>query len=209
MADMTRAGLRELRQQARDLVRQAEAGETIVVTVSGREVAQLGPVRQRRWRRAADVSDVFTGPARGLGRRPRPAGQHRSGSVRIMRSVLDTSVLLGPGPGDLQGELAISAASLAELHYGVLVARTDRMRAERLRRLASVERTFDALPVDDTVAREYGRLAASVAASGGRPRARVMDLLIAATAAAYDARLVTRDTDLARLGDLVEVVTLP
>jgi len=126
-----------------------------------------------------------------------------------MRSVLDTSVLLGPGPGDLQGELAISAASLAELHYGVLVARTDRMRAERLRRLASVERTFDALPVDDTVARVYGRLAASVAASGGRPRARVMDLLIAATAAAYDARLVTRDTDLARLGDLVEVVTLP
>jgi len=63
MADMTRAGLRELRQQASDLVRQAEAGETIVVTVSGREVAQLGPVRQRRWRRAADVSDVFTGPA--------------------------------------------------------------------------------------------------------------------------------------------------
>ena len=52
-----------------------------------------------------------------------------------MRTVLDTSVLLGPAPAPLEGELAISTASLAELHYGVLVARTDDVRAERLRRL--------------------------------------------------------------------------
>jgi prevent-host-death family protein len=60
---MTTTGLRELRQQASELVRQAEAGETITVTVSGREVAELGPVRRNTWRRAAEVAVVFAGPA--------------------------------------------------------------------------------------------------------------------------------------------------
>ena len=58
-----RAGLRELRQDASELVRQAEAGETITITVSGRDVAQLGPVDHHRWRRWADVTEVFSGPA--------------------------------------------------------------------------------------------------------------------------------------------------
>jgi prevent-host-death family protein len=60
---MPTIGLRELRQQASDLVRQAEAGETITVTVNGRQVAQLGPVRRHEWRRAADISGIFTGPS--------------------------------------------------------------------------------------------------------------------------------------------------
>ena len=60
---MTTIGLRELRQQASELIRQAEAGETITVTVSGRAVAELGPVRRNRWRRAADVAAIFDGPA--------------------------------------------------------------------------------------------------------------------------------------------------
>jgi prevent-host-death family protein len=60
---MTTIGLRELRQQASELIRQAEAGETITVTVSGRAVAELGPVRRNRWRRAADVTAIFDGPA--------------------------------------------------------------------------------------------------------------------------------------------------
>lgn len=59
---MATTGLRELRQQASELVRQAEAGETIIVTVNGREVAQLGPVRRHRWRRASDIASVFAGP---------------------------------------------------------------------------------------------------------------------------------------------------
>jgi len=60
---MTTTGLRELRQQASELVRQAEAGETITVTVSGREVAELGPVRRNRWRRPTDITEVFRGAA--------------------------------------------------------------------------------------------------------------------------------------------------
>jgi prevent-host-death family protein len=60
---MVTTGLRELRQQASDLVRQAEAGETIIVTINGRQVAQLGPVLRHQWRRATDLATIFAGPA--------------------------------------------------------------------------------------------------------------------------------------------------
>jgi predicted nucleic acid-binding protein len=124
-----------------------------------------------------------------------------------MRSVLDTSVLVGPSPTPIDGDLAISSASLAELHFGVLVARTEPIRAERLRRLGTIEATFDPVPVDDDVARAYGHLAARMVSLGRQPRARVMDLLIAATAMAHQARIVTRNAaDLTGLEDLVEVV---
>lgn len=112
-----------------------------------------------------------------------------------MRVLLDTSVLLGSEPDLGDAEVAISSISLAELHFGVLVARKAEVRAERLRRLGLIENTFDALPVDDAVAREYGRLAAAVAHAGGQPRARVADLLIAATARTHDAELWTRNAD--------------
>jgi len=106
----------------------------------------------------------------------------------------------------LEGELAISSASLAELHFGVLVTADPAIRAERLRRLAQLQRTFDALPVDDDVAASYGQLAAAVAGIGRQPRARVMDLLIAATAHAHGARLYTRNAaDLIGADHLVEV----
>ncbi len=50
-----------------------------------------------------------------------------------------------------------------------------------------------AYPGDDEVARSYGRLAAAVASVGRKPRGRVMDVLIAATAHAHGARLYTRN----------------
>ncbi|HZC74248.1 MAG TPA: PIN domain-containing protein [Jatrophihabitans sp.] len=123
-----------------------------------------------------------------------------------MRVVLDTSVLLGPAPELGDAEVAISAMSLAELHYGVLIASTGATRSERLRRLGIIEKTFDALPVDDAVAREYGRLAAAVAEVGRQPRDRVADLLIAATAAAHNAELWTRNAaDFAGVEALVAI----
>lgn len=59
---MTTTGLRELRQQASELVRRAEAGETVTVTVSGRAVAQLIPMTRNRWRNWREISSVFSGP---------------------------------------------------------------------------------------------------------------------------------------------------
>jgi predicted nucleic acid-binding protein len=96
---------------------------------------------------------------------------------------------------------------LAELHFGVLVAKEHRVRAERLRRLMVIQRKFDALPLDEAVAASYGQVAAAVVDAGRRPRARSMGLLIAATAHAHSARLYTRNADdFDGLGDLVEVV---
>jgi prevent-host-death family protein len=56
-------GLRELRQNASELVRRAEAGEEIAVTVAGRPSARLVPAAARRWRSWADVSEIVAGPA--------------------------------------------------------------------------------------------------------------------------------------------------
>lgn len=126
-----------------------------------------------------------------------------------LRAVLDTSVVIATDVPVLDGELAISATTLTELHFGVLVAADPAIRAERLRRLTLLERRFDALPVDEAVAASYGVLAATVAREGRQPRSRVMDLLIAATAHAHEARLYTRNPDdLRGLGDLLDVVAV-
>jgi hypothetical protein len=127
----------------------------------------------------------------------------------VSRGVLDTSVLIATDISPIPGELAISAVSLAELHFGVLVAKSPEVRATRLTRLSAVQRRFDPLPVDEVVADSYGRLAARLAQVGRRPRARVMDLLIAATAHAHDATVYTRNAgDLAGLEDLITIVSV-
>lgn len=123
----------------------------------------------------------------------------------MTRALLDTSVLIGgTGPGE-DVEAAISSASLAALHFGALVATDSGERARRVARLGVIEATFDPLPVDATVAREWGRLAAAVAERGGKPRRRQVDLAIAATANVHGLVLLTHDlADLEIIGDLVE-----
>jgi predicted nucleic acid-binding protein len=126
-----------------------------------------------------------------------------------VRAVLDTSVLIGGLPEPIDAEVAISAVSLAELHFGVLVAKTPQIRAERLRRVASIERAFEPLPVTDAVARTYGALAAAVVATGRQPRSRSLDLLIAATAATHDAVLYTcNPKDFYGLDEYLQVVAV-
>lgn len=129
--------------------------------------------------------------------------------VRGVRAILDTSVVIATDVGPLDGELAISSATLAELHFGVLVAKESSLRAERLRRLSILQHQFDALPVDEAVAASYGQLAAAVVEAGRKPRARTIDLLIAATAHAHAARLYTRNaTDFVGADSLVQVVSV-
>jgi hypothetical protein len=126
-----------------------------------------------------------------------------------LKAIIDTSVLIATDVPPLDGELAISTATLAELHFGLLVTTDAAVRAERLRRLLELQRNFDALPVDDDVATSYGQLAAAVVARGRQPRSRVMDLLVAATAHAHSARLYTRNaSDLAGIEHLIEIVSV-
>ncbi|MGH3905445.1 MAG: type II toxin-antitoxin system VapC family toxin [Pseudonocardiaceae bacterium] len=124
-----------------------------------------------------------------------------------MRALLDTSVVIATDVGPLEGELAVSAATLAELHFGVLVARDPNTRAERLRRLSILQRKFDALPLDEAVTASYGQLAAAVVDAGRQPRARTMNLIIAATAHTHSARLYTRNAnDFIGADTLVDIV---
>jgi toxin FitB len=119
--------------------------------------------------------------------------------------LLDTSVLIGAEEGP-NGDSAISVISLSELHFGVLVAPDDEIRAHRMRRLAIIEDRFDALPFDAEAARECGRLHAAVAQRGGKPRRRAFDLAIAATASVNRVPLLTFNSkDFEIVDDLVDV----
>lgn len=56
-------GLRELRQNASDLVRRVQAGEEILITVAGRPGARLVAPAPRTWRQWSTVAEVLHGPA--------------------------------------------------------------------------------------------------------------------------------------------------
>jgi predicted nucleic acid-binding protein len=122
-----------------------------------------------------------------------------------MRAILDTSVLISDDTELLPDEASISVVSLAELHFGLLLARDPGERARRLRRLGFVEAEFDPIPIDAEIARTWGALASLSVARGLQPRHRAMDLLIAATAKALDLPLITLDQDFEPLADVVDI----
>ncbi len=113
-------------------------------------------------------------------------------------------------PERLPVELTISAMTLAELAAGPHATADPHERARRQERLQRTEATLEALPIDVSVARAYGRVYAAVAQTGRKARGRrAVDLFIAATALANDLPLYTRNpTDFAALDGLVEVVAV-
>ncbi|HEV8572058.1 MAG TPA: PIN domain-containing protein [Actinomycetota bacterium] len=121
-----------------------------------------------------------------------------------MKGLLDTSVFIGQEQeldlAPLPDEAAISVMTLAELHMGVLLAPGPKIRAQRLRTLARVERTFNPLPVDDPVARSFAEIVADARRKRRHPR--VVDALIAATAVAHDLPLYSEDRDFALMPDV-------
>jgi predicted nucleic acid-binding protein len=127
----------------------------------------------------------------------------------VRRALLDTSFVIALARAeaipldDPPEEAAMSAVTLCGLHHGVLVAE-ERDRPGRLATLAYAERQFAVLPVDARVAPHYGRLVAASRRRRSR-RLRTADALIAATAAAHDLPLITRDSDFVGL-DGVDVV---
>lgn len=50
---------KELRNQVGEVLRRAEAGEDITITVAGRPVAQLGPTDRRRWVSGSSLQAVW------------------------------------------------------------------------------------------------------------------------------------------------------
>jgi prevent-host-death family protein len=54
---------KELRNNVADVLRRAEAGEEFTVTVAGRPVAHLGPVRRRQWVSGPELAKVWETPA--------------------------------------------------------------------------------------------------------------------------------------------------
>jgi len=115
-----------------------------------------------------------------------------------MRALLDTSFFVatesGRALGDMDGvtETEVSVVTLAELTVGVLMA-NDADRPARVATLSAVESTWDPLPIDAEVARQFAHIAAALRAS--RRRVPILDALIAATAVVEQIPVVTQDRD--------------
>jgi predicted nucleic acid-binding protein len=116
--------------------------------------------------------------------------------------VLDTSVFIATESGRqlddslIPEEVATTVVTLAELHAGVLAARTSDIRAQRLATLESIA-DIETLPVDDEAARMWARLRIHLAETGRR--VRINDLWIAAIAASRALPVVTQHEDFAGL----------
>ena len=113
-----------------------------------------------------------------------------------MRAILDTSLLVTESLAHPGYDVAVSSLSWAELGYGIRKT-TDRL--ERARREARVVRLRTILgsgiPFDDAAADTYQTVCGLVLAGGREVRSRAIDLMIAATAAAHGAAVITRNTD--------------
>jgi predicted nucleic acid-binding protein len=135
------------------------------------------------------------------------------------QGLLDTNIVIlrrWIDPAELPEEMAISAVTLAELSAGPHeVRRNDEQdvydeheeRARRTETLQRAESEFDPVPFGSEAARVYGRVAAAVAAAGRKPRRRVADLMIAATAIAEELPLFTTNPgDYVGLEKLVSII---
>ena len=111
--------------------------------------------------------------------------------------LLDTSIFIATESGRALGALpasgTISIVTIAELHLGVLMADRSAVRQRRLRTLLSVQDLFEAIPIDNEVARTFAEIVAEARRVGKRPK--IMDAWIAATAVARNLPLYTQDED--------------
>ena len=130
----------------------------------------------------------------------------------MTRGLLDTSVLVDHDridPSLLPEDSAIAAISLAELTAGPHATTDDAERARRQDRLMWVAATWDPLPFDAAAARAYGLVFAATRRAGRTSRARLADLLIAATALANELPVYTRNpSDFAGLQELLQIETV-
>jgi predicted nucleic acid-binding protein len=116
------------------------------------------------------------------------------GTVTV--GLLDTSVFIAKESGRplnlarLPDRSAVSAVTIGELRWGVLMAPDDRTRSRRMDTLSAAER-LDPVPVDARVAAAWSLLRQRLKATG--QRMEINDSWIAATAIAHDWAVVTQD----------------
>ncbi len=115
----------------------------------------------------------------------------------MKRLLLDTTFLIDQERGELaksliddEDDVAMSAISAAELLVGVELA-TGKIKMARQSAVVEILDTIPVLSYDIKVARTHAELLSSVR-KAGRPRG-AHDLIIAATAKAYDRTIVTAD----------------
>lgn len=125
----------------------------------------------------------------------------------MTRAIADTSVFIAREAGrpvaDLPDEIAVSVVTAAELELGVLRARGQKQRAQRLATLARVRSAYPLLPIDDVTASCFARIADEELHAGRKLRRH--DTWIAATALRHDAVVLTQDGDFSSFAS-VEVV---
>jgi len=131
----------------------------------------------------------------------------------VAAGLLDTSIVIDwHDPvvfAALPDEVAVSAITVAELAAGPLLAATPLEAAKRQARLQEVESRLEPIPFDGAAARSYGLIVAAIVREGAKPRSRLADLLIAATAHASRLDLYSRNADdFAGLDNLVRVVAV-
>ena len=130
------------------------------------------------------------------------------------RALLDTSVVINPPTAQqvapYANELAVSVMTIGELQYGISAVTDPLEQTRRRQRIQAVLDQFDVLPFDVPTAEYYGALATLVRQHGRNPRARRMDLQIAATAARHGLTLLTRNgDDFLGLESALAVIDLP
>lgn len=129
------------------------------------------------------------------------------------RGLIDTNVVIhlpALKASALPESMVISAVTLGELSAGPHYASDPAERARRTSLLQHTEATFNPLPYDAESARAFGLICAAVIAAGRKPRGRLADLMIAATAAVHRLPLYTTNPGgFAGLDDLITVVAVP
>ncbi|MFZ4817536.1 MAG: type II toxin-antitoxin system prevent-host-death family antitoxin [Limisphaerales bacterium] len=173
--------IRDLRNHGGEVIDRVLGGHDIVITRSGRPVAQILPMRDR-------------GTARTTG---------------LLDTIVVIALARGLDPALLPDESFISTITLAELSDGPLVASTLEGRMARQMVLQHAYADFTGLPFNSEAARRYGQIASALRASGRTVRARAFDTLIAAIARPQDPPVYTANpTDIDLIPDVV-VVAVP
>jgi len=112
--------------------------------------------------------------------------------------LLDTCVVIDLPQYDLDDlpDVAhVSAITLAELSYGVALAKSPVDAATRSQVFANTKAWIMPLPFDGAAAERYGELAALILTAGRQPRPRRLDIMIAAIAVVRRLPLYTANAD--------------